>query len=52
MEWPQVVMIILLTLKVVASVCWHGKATTISCVRGFINVSVLTVVLYAGGFWM
>lgn len=51
MEWPQILMIILLTVKVTAGLYLHDNTKKISFWDAISNAAVIAVILYAGGFW-
>ena len=51
MEWPQILMIILLTAKTVGAAYLHGKPHEVNCGKAFIGTCIYAVILYAGGFW-
>ena len=46
MEWPQILMIILLTTRTVGAVYLHGQTHKVNC-----GTCIYAVILYAGGFW-
>ena len=51
MEWPQILMVILLTVKVTAGLYLHDNTKKISFWSAISNAAVIAVILYAGGFW-
>lgn len=51
MEWPQILMIILLTTRTVGAVYLHGQTHKVNCGNAFIGTCIYAVILYAGGFW-
>lgn len=51
MEWPQIVMIVWLTMVMMASIYKHGRQVTITIWNGIaVNALVITC-LIAGGFF-
>lgn len=51
MEWPQVVVIVMLTTGMVSSICLHGDTTKVNWVAKLISTIIWSVVLGCGGFW-
>ena len=51
MDIWHILVIILFTTQVIASLCLYGKATKISFWTKVFWVTVWNVILYNGGFW-
>ena len=51
MDIWHILVIILFTTQVIASLCLHGKAINISFCAKVFWVTVWNVILYNGGFW-
>lgn len=51
MTAPQVIAIILLTVKVVFGACFHGRQSKISFGYKLGNAAIWATVLYCGGFF-
>lgn len=51
MGWPQVTMIVLLALQIIAAPLVHDKPATKNGVVLIISAGIEAFILYCGGFW-
>lgn len=52
MIWPQITVIVLMSIRVAVNIALHGKPRPeYNLWHSLINAAILTGLLYAGGFW-
>ena len=51
MEWPQILLVIIFTVKIVGGLFLNDKETKCSFWGNVFAVTIYSIILYYGGFW-